>query len=342
MGKANFPRYWQVKAASDKEQLTFGPLAIKYDWARTADTQPGEMKLSICNLNPEHRAFVERKGCNIELDAGYTEHHGLVFKGAVEFGSSSKQNGSRWTELTVKDGAIHWRNLFISKSFAAETDVRKMIEAVLNTLTGLPKEIQAEFQEVNKQAKGDVRLLPTELFAQERRDKSLAIKRKDSIPIRVQKKRLIFAKQDAKAAIIKTARGEVLRGAAMDKLTYLCNSFGLTAIQDLQTIHIVPDEFALAEEAILISPGTGLIGSPKRITFTKVNHFTAETGWEFDCTANHELRPGGLVYLDSDEFSGPLVIARLEGHGQSHDGGDWKNTVKGMEYDTVQSGTVLA
>jgi hypothetical protein len=328
-----FDKFWQVSAADDTDKLIFGPLAIRYDWTRTADTQPGELTLEIANVNTEHRAFIERKGVNIEMDLGYKDYHGLVFKGAVEFGTSEKDSGTRWTKLVLKDGAIHWRNIFIAKSFPAGTDRAQVITELFNKLTGLPEHIQSQFQHVNQALQGQKDIVPVLLHpkqpGQTRRTRTRST---DSIPVQVAKAKQQIARRRASQQEIKNARAELVRGAALSKLDIFCNSFGLSPIWDLQTLHIVPDEVALPMEAPAIAPGHGLLSSPRKISFGKVNRFTTETGWEFDCHATHELQPGGLVWLESEAFTGTLLISRLEGHGASHDGGEWRNKVQGIEY----------
>lgn len=329
-----FNRYWQIIAQDDNEKWTFGNLAIEFSGTRTADTKPGEMELTVYNLNDDSRAFVERKGTNIEVYLGYKAYHGLCFKGAVEFGSSQLTPPSPATKLTLRDGSIHWRNMVINKAFKAGTKQETVIEELIKQLTGLPDNIQKEFQKVNQGIKGQIDAYTIKHSVTtppaSRKDR---VRRRDSVSVKVDKRTKALAKQRANNAPVVAERGRLHRAGSFAKLELLCKNFGLQAIWDKQTLSIIPLGLVLPNEVIVIAPGAGLIGSPEIIEASKSEGQTLKTGWKFTCELHHELSPGALVQLESEAFTGTLVIRRLDLKGQSHGGGDWVNIVEGQPYD---------
>lgn len=325
MASRLYNRYCQVKAADDNKELLLSPaLAYKFEIVRTADTDPGKLELEIYNLNKDSRAFIEREHVNIELTAGYVNFNGLVFKGAVKFGSSDKPDGTWCTKVTVLDGAIHWRNIVINKSFKKGTERDKVIESLIKDLTDLPPNIKGEFQKVNQGIKGQIETFTDQHYAKiEAETKRAKSKKNATVDERFQKKQDARVTRAANAEPVKRERARLERSGAFQKLDILCNSYGLEAIWDLQTLNIVPKNVAIPKSVPTLSLSTGLIGTPKRI----------ETGWEVECLMQHDLFPGCLVYVESETFEGTLILSRVEFHGQTHGGGEWKNTLQGQPYD---------
>ena len=107
--------------------------------------------------------------------------------------------------------------------------------------------------------------------------------------------------------------GTVLSGFAAGELTRLCNSARLTwSVQD-SALQLLPLGGALAREAILLSPDTGLVGAPEI-----VNRRT--------CTVKAliipGLVPGQRVTIQSQIRSGVHRISACEFAGDTH-GSDW-------------------
>lgn len=333
-GEWLFGKFWSVVARDGKEEKVFQDLAIEFEFTRTADTNPGQMKLVLINLSETSRTFLERKGVNIELHAGYKAHYGLLFKGAVEFGLSVLQ-GTEWrTELTVLDGAIQWRNIVINQAFKTDTPQEKVIEALIKKLTDLPPGLEASFAQVNKGLQGAIDAVPVRRFPRVKANSRRGKRSKTPPPVEEQVKQNAekLAKQRARAETIKQDRGRLKRGAAFEKLNTLCNSFGLHVIWDNQMIHLVPLDAFLEGEVPRIAVGSGLEGVPKRISQDSKDGVgeRLDAGWEFDCRLQHEILPGRLVYVESLTFTGPLIVSQVKGRGVSHFSNDWTLTVQGQ------------
>lgn len=321
---ALFGRAWAVSVDDGIEKRTWTDHEIEFSGHRTATLQPNEMELSIINLGPDDRAFVDRPGVNIELSAGYKGSLGQVFKGVVKFTSSSKEGTEHHTRITMKDGEIQWKYLTINKSFKKGTEINKVIDAIFKDITALPDYLKTQFQNINKAAQGKKDILPVLLYPKVKRKSQRTKNSAEPAPLpdQIKKKQEQLARNRQRSEAIKLERGKIVRGGAMKKLELFCRSFGLSAIWDEQTLHIVPDGAALSTEAIRIGEGSGQIGAAEKL----------EDGWRFQCLMQAELKPGHLVYLDDAEFQGLLLIQRIDYDAQSK-GGDWMMKIEGREYD---------
>lgn len=77
-------------------------------------------------------------------------------------------------------------------------------------------------------------------------------------------------------------------------------------------------------EAFLISPETGLIGSPERVVEQegKLNKKVPRVQWTFRCLLNPRLQPGARVQLQSRQANGVFRIEKLRHTGDTH-GDPW-------------------
>ena len=111
--------------------------------------------------------------------------------------------------------------------------------------------------------------------------------------------------------------GTMLYGLAAEELTRLTSSAGLTwSIQD-GDLQILPRGGALAREAILLSPSTGMIESPE-----VVNRRTITV----KALLIPGLTPGQQVVIESEVATGAWRISQAEYAGETH-GQDWTATL---------------
>ena len=109
------------------------------------------------------------------------------------------------------------------------------------------------------------------------------------------------------------AGGHVVHGSAADALTSVCRSAGLEWSIQNGLLQILPRGRATTRTAVLLTPDTGLVGSP-----TKTGRHTAKAS----CLMIPGLAPGGLVEIRSVVLSGTYRISRLELAGDT-DGQEW-------------------
>lgn len=109
--------------------------------------------------------------------------------------------------------------------------------------------------------------------------------------------------------------GTVLFGQAAEELTRLCASAGKTWSIQEGNLQILNRGGALEREAILLSPGTGMVGTPEVVN-RRVITVTA--------LLQPGLVPGQQVVVQSDALltTAPWRITEAEYSGDTH-GGDW-------------------
>lgn len=335
---SRFGRYWLVTANNGNEERKYPGLAIEATGFRTNNTQPNELELSIYNLTEEDQLFCTTKHVNIKLDAGFKDKHGQIFRGSVQFGHTEwDEQGNSCTKVTLRDGEIQWRNIFINESFPPGTDKAKVIEKLFKKLTGLPENIEAQFQEINKGLQGEKDIVPTLLFPKTKPDSRRGRRQRGvpPVPEQVKKKQEQLAKQRSKAVPIKAERDRLESDAAMKKLNVFTDSFGLRAKWDKQTLSIIPNTFAFGGPVPLITYGSGLIGNVEPvIDSTRKNYQTQkfQNGWRFACQVDPDIEPGCLVVLDSPVFSGVILIEKIE-LDMASKGDKWQFLVEGNPYD---------
>lgn len=321
-----FGRYSKVAVKDGIEQLNiFNDIRARF--SITMDTDPNDCELTIINLSEDERAFINREGVNVEIYAGYVGDFGMCFKGAVTFVDSGDQGTDVDCVVHLKDGEIQWGAITINQKFKEDTPQFKVIERLFKKLTGIPKNIAAQFRQINQGAKGKADIVPVILFPKqdpetiEDDDEEEDDEDKYTLPSQIKKKEAQLKEQKRKAGVVKTARDKIYRGAAFRKLDIFMKSFGLLAIWEKQTLHIIPEGAALAVEAPRIAEDTGLVGSPEKL----------ENGWRVKFLIDHRVSVGSLIYVEDPEFTGTLLIDRLDGDLETR-GQPWYHIAEGTEY----------
>lgn len=114
--------------------------------------------------------------------------------------------------------------------------------------------------------------------------------------------------------------GRALTGPARAALDTLCRSRGLRwSIQD-GVLQVLPYREALDTTAVVVSPSTGLIGSPQ----------ATETGLKLNMLLLGGVNPGRVLQLDTRAFKGLYIAEKVEHQGDSH-GGDWYTTIEAFK-----------
>ena len=81
---------------------------IKFDLQK-ADTQASNSgKLTIYNLNDEHKAMLDLDGCVVEIRAGYKDTIGGIFIGGVYDTTEDLEDGDRSIEIDLVDGVFNY------------------------------------------------------------------------------------------------------------------------------------------------------------------------------------------------------------------------------------------
>jgi hypothetical protein len=106
------------------------------------------------------------------------------------------------------------------------------------------------------------------------------------------------------------ANGITLQGLTKDRLDEVCKSHGLRwSIQD-GAVQIVPENKTTLDTVVVMSPDTGLIGSPNK----------TKDGVEFKSLLQPVLKPGKRVKIESLFINGIFKIANVGHSGDSKEG----------------------
>lgn len=304
--KRFYNRFWSVKIADDNDQLTWETPDIEFNVIRTWDLKSNEMEITLFNLSPESRDFIQ-KNKNIELVAGYTDNHGLIFKGIIEF-VGHQHIGDTWqTKLTARDGAASWRQTGISTTFKKGTPITKVLDKLIERITDTPA-LGAQVAEINRVAKANIKNTPSRLYPKtfdpKPRKRGRRPKNEAEFNERERQKK---AKAEQKSDNIKLERDKIVRGQAMQKLEILAKSYGLIAVIDEQSLSLLPANQPLELSIVYLSPETGLLESPE----------PTEKGIKWKSLLQHELKPGGVVRIDSEYYGGDYKNIRIEFKGNS-------------------------
>lgn len=122
-------------------------------------------------------------------------------------------------------------------------------------------------------------------------------------------------------------------GNVRDGLNKLGARFNFTWSIQNNTLQLTERRKPSARESVLITPQTGMIGSPSRIDKTSDNQTKAkeQPGLSVRCLLNPALVPGDPVVIESSEFPrGVYRITRVEHNGDTH-GEDWSSEVEVIE-----------
>ena len=145
-----YDREYKVIAIKDGEKREYTGVRIEFKINIHGDTKLNEMDLSLTNLNEISRKFFEdsKYKCDIELQAGYKNFFGTIFKGTVEYLNDrkgdhitgfkkhhSKHNDTAWiTSIKSVDGIKAVRNNIFSISINEKTDPHKIINQLVDRM----------------------------------------------------------------------------------------------------------------------------------------------------------------------------------------------------------------
>ena len=115
--------------------------------------------------------------------------------------------------------------------------------------------------------------------------------------------------------------GRSVDGKIKDVIKEIAEDCGSEAHVTHGTIHVLPPG-GWHDEAILLSPKTGLIGSPKRIESDDENSALL---WEAESLLNYRIRAGTLVQVESKQVHGLFAV---ESGSHVSDGNEFKTVLQ--------------
>jgi hypothetical protein len=228
-------RYWKIKCTQIDDSFRFWEdIDFEAKVHKSIQKEPNKSDITIFNLNAESRAFFSEDGATIEVIAGYKSQdlNGRLLKAQIDI-ITNKRDGVEWeTKIVARDGAKTTRNAKIEKTFAAGTDNKAIMNALIQILTSPP---------VVKVSK---------------RTKTAPAKKNNVVP-------LIKGNIDLSTVSGKLAKARTLKGLAIDYYAEFCRSFNLRFQVNDGTLHTVKSNFSIMDEVIILDSESGLIGVPE-------------------------------------------------------------------------------
>ncbi len=123
-------------------------------------------------------------------------------------------------------------------------------------------------------------------------------------------------------------RGYVVRGPAAVELHALLAGRGLEFSVQHGKVQVLPQGGSTTDVAPLLTPDTGLIGSPEHGTPEPSQPRTTAKTLKFRCLIQPTINPGGLVNIQAQSAKGLLRVLSVEISGDTH-GGDWVMNCEG-------------
>lgn len=126
--------------------------------------------------------------------------------------------------------------------------------------------------------------------------------------------------------------GYSFSGRAADSLNELASRFLFDWSIQNNELKILPRRTADTREVVVLTPTTGLIGSPKPLDDTGVNlsQNAAAPGLTIECQLQPRLTPSGVVQLDSRDHSGQYRIETVVHRGDTG-GENWRSEIQARE-----------
>lgn len=264
VGQDLFRRDWAV---------TIGPpgapgrqwtgLSIEFDIDKTGSSSPNKVGLTIYNLSPDSRKFVEKRKQALIIRAGYESGMATLCSGEIDRVTHVREGGEWLTKIEAQDGMTAYGNVVheVLGPRATERDAVGKLARELGLTVGSIKGLS---------------------------DKAYQ-------------------------------HGRTLSGPARSELDAICRARKLRwSIQDGALV-IYPIGGATDLDAVVLSPATGLIGSPER----------TEEGYRLRSLLQGQITPGRRIRVDSDGIDGDFVAESVTHKGQSH-GNDWYTDIEAI------------
>jgi hypothetical protein len=266
------------------DRLALRDLDIAFKVKRTLKKEPNTAEIDIYNLHPENRRRIEsRKDVRVVLEAGYARPPGVTDPAYA--GVSLIFAGDLRSARSFREGGD-----IVTKISSGDGEKKKQksrIKATFPPGTSIKKVFEACARAMGVGI-GNLSAL----------------------------QRVEFPKAGAVFS-----GGTVLYGNAADELDGLCRSADLEWSIQNGVLQILTRGEALRDEVIVLSPSTGLIGSP---TLSSDGVLHAET------LMIPDLFPGRRVQVRSENVSGVFRVETCEYVGNTAGNGDWGVTIESI------------
>lgn len=109
-------------------------------------------------------------------------------------------------------------------------------------------------------------------------------------------------------------------GTGKNAVAKVCEMNGLQYSIQNGVLQIKTPGSTMSREVFLLSPETGLVGTPKRITIAETDSAPAQHGWEVQYLMNAAINIDDYVRLESRHVTGFFRASKIAIEGDSHSG----------------------
>jgi hypothetical protein len=264
-------------------------LRIVFNITKTIDAEPNKASIQIYNLNQDSRDRIQRKRDVVKLEIAYgNEPLEEIFNGEIRFVDHRKQNADMMTAIESGDGDTPWSDIHLSETMGAR-NVGTSVSQVFARLKQIFNDEMRNHFGTDPSIVADFDAIIDEITQEATSDISVIFRKGISL------------------------RGEF--GKVMDRM---CERVGLNFFINNQTMYVLKQTATLNLEPILLTPETGLIGSPRK---------TEDGGLQVKSLIVPGLLVGREIVVESREVSGlrGWKITRLNLRGDT-EGDDWTAT----------------
>jgi hypothetical protein len=268
---------------------------IEFTVKKDRDKTSNTAEINLYNLAADTRARF-RKDDLIILYAGYSQETGaeLVFAGDMVSVAHETRPPEVITKIEANDGARRGREKRIALSYSADTSAPQVLQDIL------------------KQYGAAIKAFGTSIPAAKFRDKFLE-RFRDS----------------------KYLQGFTFEGRAEDAMEKLGKRLGLTITSQNNELKIIAEDGDDGSpQVVLLSPETGLIGSPERLSKREedAKEKPKEEGWKITALLQPKAEPGGVVAVRSVAIGQETQyrVQRLTHRGDTH-GALWETAMEVLD-----------
>lgn len=276
----------------ENEGVKVSGLRIAFEITKTSEATPNTAKISIYNLSPDHRALLETdEDLGVILECGYGGNLEELFAGDIRRAVTEQKDAKKLEALAVS-------------TMNQGPDKITVIEATSGQFAVECATIDKSYVE----GRGVISIISDVIqsFEVYGIDTSKALRFLGSV-----------ADKTAQA-------GMILSGSSSAQMDKLIGMLGLEwSIQD-DELQIITQDGKTTEEAVLLTPQTGLIGSP----------ILKKGGIEFTALINPKIKPGRAVAITIEEkkYTGFFRVWRADFTGDIHDN-SWYVKAEAKEYE---------
>ena len=272
------PASGQPVSLDMSNQYSTSNLRVTFSVRKTVKSSANTAEINIYNLAPTTRGNIETEGESVSLVAGYNEIRGQIYLGDIDKITHAKDGADIITELSCGDGLKAIKNSRLSKTYMPKMPKINLFEDILASMEGVAKGAWNIFTESDN-------------VTQEEFERT--------------------GKTKWKRLSDKFSGAFSVNGYSKKIMDEVCAANNLEWFIDNGVLNIT-DKGVPFTEKYIISPTSGLIGSPEK----------TKDGVKFQSLLIPSLTVGGLVEIQSQFVNGDFRIEELNMSGDNY-GGDY-------------------